>query len=161
MNNNTSVVVALVVAVVIIGGGYWMWAGQAQGPAGVPAITETQATTSASQYPATSGGTSSGSGAVGGTAGAGNTQDEPLPAAAAAARTDLAVKLGTPEENVVIVTVTSTTWSDACLGLAGPTETCAQTLVSGYRVEMLAEGKTYIYRTDTTGKTMRSEAVVE
>ncbi|MEK7604610.1 MAG: hypothetical protein AAB442_02340 [Patescibacteria group bacterium] len=49
------------------------------------------------------------------------------------------------------------TWNDGCLGLGGPAESCLQALVPGFRVEMLAQGKTYLYRTDKTGVVVRAE----
>ncbi len=84
--------------------------------------------------------------------------DLPVEPAAAVARKDLATKLSVDEKSIVIMQITDVTWSDGCLGLGGPTESCLQALVPGFRVEMLAKGKTYFYRTDKTGATVRAEA---
>jgi len=81
----------------------------------------------------------------------------PVEPAAAVARKDLATKLGVTEGSIVIMQITDTTWNDGCLGLGGPTESCLQAIVPGFEVEMLANGKTYFYRTDKTGVTVRAE----
>lgn len=83
--------------------------------------------------------------------------DLPVEPAAAIARKDLAAKLSVGEKSIVILQITDTTWSDGCLGLGGPAESCLQALVPGFKVEMLAKGKTYFYRTDKTGSIVRSE----
>lgn len=89
----------------------------------------------------------------------GESADQGLPVepAAASARADLASKLSIDEKSIVIMQVTSTEWSDGCLGLGQAHESCLQALVPGFRVEMLAKGETYAYRTDATGSVLRSE----
>jgi hypothetical protein len=84
--------------------------------------------------------------------------DQPVEPAAAAARADLAAKLGISERSVVIMLVEEETWSDGCLGLGGPAESCLAALVDGFRVQMEAQGKTYIYRTDKAGVAVRAES---
>lgn len=86
--------------------------------------------------------------------------DLPVEPAAARARADLALKLKVDERSIVILEVRDMTWSDGCLGLGGPAESCLQALVPGFRVEMLAQGKTYFYRTDKTGIAVRAETQV-
>lgn len=83
--------------------------------------------------------------------------DLPVEPAAAVARKDLATKLSIDEKSIVILQITDTTWNDGCLGLGGPAESCLQALVPGFKVEMLAKGKTYFYRTDKIGTTIRAE----
>jgi hypothetical protein len=46
------------------------------------------------------------------------------------------------------------------LGLGGIAESCLQALTPGFKVEMRAEGKTYVYRTDATGVTLRAETAI-
>jgi hypothetical protein len=87
----------------------------------------------------------------------GGIHDLPVEPAAATARKDLAAKLSVDEKSIVIMEVKEMTWNDGCLGLGGPAESCLQALVPGFRVEMLAKGKTYFYRTDKTGATIRAE----
>ena len=84
--------------------------------------------------------------------------DLPVEPAAALARKDLATKLSIDEKSIVILQITETDWTDGCLGLGGPAESCLQALVPGFKVEMLAKGKTYFYRTDKTGETVRLES---
>jgi len=87
----------------------------------------------------------------------GGIHDMPVEPAAAEARKNLAAKLSVGEKSIVIMQITETTWTDGCLGLGGPAESCLQALVPGFKVEMLAQGKTYFYRTDKTGESVRAE----
>ncbi len=81
----------------------------------------------------------------------------PVEPAAAVARIDLAKKLSVDEKSIVIMNIENKSWTDGCLGLGGPAESCSMALVDGFRVEMLAQGKTYFYRTDKTGSSIRAE----
>jgi hypothetical protein len=87
----------------------------------------------------------------------GGIHDMPVEPAAAMARKDLAAKLSIDEKSIVIMQITEETWSDSCLGLGGPAESCLQALVPGFKVEMLTKGVTYVYRTDATGASVRAE----
>ncbi|MDQ2933113.1 MAG: hypothetical protein M3Q80_01910 [bacterium] len=80
-----------------------------------------------------------------------------VPEGIAAARTALALKLHVAESKIIIMTAYEKDWSDSCLGLAGPDETCATVITPGYEVIMQAEGKTYVYRTNTAGTVVRFE----
>lgn len=73
------------------------------------------------------------------------------------ARQDLATKLGISVNEITIVEAEPTEWSDGCLGLGGPAESCLAAIVPGLRVELSVEGKTYVYRTDLTGASIRLE----
>lgn len=84
--------------------------------------------------------------------------DLPVEPAAAIARKDLSTKLSISEKSIVILQITDTEWTDGCLGLGGPAESCLQALVPGFKVEMLANGKSYFYRTDKTGESIKAEA---
>jgi len=83
--------------------------------------------------------------------------DLPVEPAASVVRKDLATKLYVEEKSIVILKITETTWNDGCLGLGGPAESCLQALVPGFRIELLAKGNTYFYRTDRTGASFRAE----
>jgi hypothetical protein len=83
--------------------------------------------------------------------------DLPVEPAAAAARKDLALKLGVSERSIVIMMVENRMWSGGCLGLGAPTEVCTDAMVEGFRVELLAQGNTYFYRTNKTGSILRQE----
>ena len=136
MNNKT--IFAILAVMVVIGGVYWAYTNQS---------TE-QATASNPM-----GSVNSGENAEPGS----SVHDLPVEPAAALARKDLAIKLGVEEGSVVIMLVESKTWSDGCLGLGGPAESCLMALVDGFLVEMEAKGKTYVYRTDKTGASIRAE----
>jgi hypothetical protein len=98
---------------------------------------------------------SAGGNAAGGSSGEG--EGELPPVAAVRAREALAAELGIGVEKVEILSQEQTEWMDSCLGLGGPAESCLQALVSGWRVELSAEGKTYVARTDETGDAVRFE----
>ena len=140
---NTNTLIAVVVAVLVIGGGvYWVTFAET---ADTPAVTN--------QMPVVTSGENPQPGS--------SVHDLPVEPAAAEARRDLAAKLSVEEKSIVIMQITETTWNDGCLGLGlglgGPAESCLQALVPGFRVEMLAKGESYIYRTDNTGANVRAE----
>ena len=145
--NNQTLAIVVVVAVLVVGGAYFAFAGPGVAP--VATDTQTNATTTVQQAPAS---TNSGENAQPG----GIHGMEPEPAAAAA-RKALAAKLGISESSIVIMQVEQKTWNDGCLGLGGPAESCMQALVDGFKVEMQARGESYTYRTDKTGASLRAE----
>lgn len=134
---NTNILLGIGAVVLLSAGAYWMFAD-----------TSASNGTIVNQMPIVTSGENPESGGI---------HDMPVEPAAAEARKDLAAELGVNEKNIVILQITETTWSDGCLGLGGPAETCLQALVPGFTVELLAEGETYIYRTDKTGSTVRAE----
>ncbi|MEA5465074.1 hypothetical protein [Leptothoe sp. PORK10 BA2] len=74
-------------------------------------------------------------------------------------RTDLANHLGVPTNQITIQNSSRQTWSDGCLGLGGPAESCLAALTEGWQVEAIdtATNETYIYRTNLTGDHIRRE----
>lgn len=135
MNKNTWIAI---IAVLAIGGGaYWVMANNIE-----------DAPVAANEMPVVTSGENPQPGGI---------HDMPVEPAAAMARKDLAAKLSIDEKSIVIMQITETTWNDGCLGLGGAAESCLQALVPGFRVEMLAKGKTYIYRTDKIGTSVRAE----
>jgi hypothetical protein len=139
MNKNILLVIILIV--LVVAAGFWWFASNGANPnpfAGTPSQTAT-----------TPPDTSSGSDNA-----AGGTQ---LMVPTLAARAALAGRLSIPEDNVVVTKEEETTWNDGCLGLAKPDELCTEALVDGYRIEMTAGGKTYVYRTDRAGTNVRAE----
>lgn len=137
MNNKT--IISLIVVVIFLGGAYWLMSNKA---------SDTSTVQETNQSPITSGENPQPGSTV---------HDLPVEPAAAIARKDLAGKLSVAEKSIVIIQITETTWNDGCLGLGGPAESCLQALVPGFRVEMLAKGKTYFYRTDKIGTSIRAE----
>jgi len=135
---NKNIILALIAILVLVGIAFWAFADRADDVQGTQ-TTQMTVTSGENPEPRSS------------------VHDLPVEPAAAAARRDLAAKLGTPEKSIVIMQIDEKTWSDGCLGLGKPEEFCTQALIEGFRVEMLAEGKTYFYRTDKTGASVRAE----
>lgn len=141
MNKNAWVGVFL--AVLVVGSGaYWVMANN---------TANTNTPTETNQMPIVTSGENPQPGS--------SVHDLPIEPAAAVARKDLAIKLSVDEKSIVILQISETTWNDGCLGLGGPAESCLQALVPGFKVEMLAKGKSYIYRTDKTGLSVRAETL--
>lgn len=67
----------------------------------------------------------------------------------------LADQLSVAAEQVQIVDVEQSEWSDSCLGLGGPNESCAQVITPGWRVVFEISGQSYEVRTDETATTIR------
>lgn len=75
-----------------------------------------------------------------------------LPADIAAA---LAAELGVPAAEMTVVSAEPVEWNDACLGVTGPDEMCAQVITPGYRVVVEAGGEQHTYHTDSSGSSLR------
>lgn len=140
---NNKLILGVLAIVLLAGGGYFAYANQPDDS--VSAVTNQMGSTNSGENPEP------------GSA----VHDLPVEPAAAAARKDLAARLGVNEKRIVIMLVEEKTWSDGCLGLGGPAESCLAALVDGFRVEMETAGKTYIYRTDKTGAAVRAETEIE
>jgi len=87
-----------------------------------------------------------------------------LPAEVAKAiRQDLAKKSNPSIDSaqIEIKQASRQTWSDSCLGLAKPDELCGQVLVKGWRVILAGNGKTWTYRTDSSGRLLRLEPAIK
>lgn len=69
----------------------------------------------------------------------------------------LAAELGIDESSIELVSVADEVWSDSCVGLGGPTESCLAAETPGFRVVLGVDGKKYTYRTDLTGVEIRLE----
>ena len=136
---NSKYILGALVLLLLIGMGYFLFA------------KDNTPSPSTNQY---MGGTNSGENPEPGS----QVHDLPAEPAAVEARKDLAAKLNVPERSIVIMLVEEKTWSDGCLGLGGPAESCLAALVEGFRVELEASGETYVYRTDATGATVRAES---
>ncbi|MBN2045279.1 MAG: hypothetical protein JW757_09690 [Anaerolineales bacterium] len=87
----------------------------------------------------------------------GSTSDDSVPQAALIARESLANRLGVSVQLVEIISVDKSQWSDSCLGLGGPAESCLAVITPGWRVELSLEGELYIARTDEPGDQIRFE----
>jgi hypothetical protein len=65
-----------------------------------------------------------------------------------AAVAELATTLGVPPSDVTVVRVEAIDWPDASLGCPLPGKMYAQVVTPGLRIELQAEGKTYVVHTD-------------
>ena len=74
---------------------------------------------------------------------------------ALAAITALSQKLGIAEDQVSFVSAELVEWTDSCLGLGGPAESCALMMVPGYNVTLNAHGLDYEVHTDEAGSVVR------
>ncbi|MBW4473756.1 MAG: hypothetical protein KME45_25775 [Stenomitos rutilans HA7619-LM2] len=62
-----------------------------------------------------------------------------------------------PINTLRVVSFSQETWSDGCLGLGKPEESCLTALVNGWRVEVGNNAERWFYRTDRTGSSLRME----
>jgi hypothetical protein len=90
------------------------------------------------------------------------TQEADLPPyAVVAAEQLLSEELGVPVEEIDYILHEREDWPDACLGLAGADEMCAQVITPGWRVVLSAGGQEYVFRADQNGEVVRREEVGE
>jgi outer membrane lipoprotein-sorting protein len=82
---------------------------------------------------------------------------EVVPEAVTAARQHLANQLSVALEDVKVIDFKQVDWTDGCLGLGGPAESCLAAITPGYSVTLEAGGKQVVYRTDLKGTAVRSE----
>lgn len=76
-----------------------------------------------------------------------------------AIRQDIARNNRIPPGQLRVVSSRQQTWPNSCLGLAKPDEACAQILIeNGWRVVMSDSRRTWVYRTDNTGRIVRLES---
>jgi hypothetical protein len=78
--------------------------------------------------------------------------------AVGAAQEFMAAELGVALGDVQVVSVEAAEFSDACLGLGGPDELCAQVITPGWIVMVDVDGQMYEIHTDQTGQQVRLAA---
>jgi hypothetical protein len=76
-------------------------------------------------------------------------------AAVAAARAHLARELGVDEAEIDVISFEHTEFSDSCLGLGGPAESCLDAITPGWLIMLDVQGQTYEVHTDETGQNVR------
>jgi hypothetical protein len=76
-------------------------------------------------------------------------------AVTAAAVAHLSGELGVAEAEIEVVSVETADFTDSCLGLGQPNESCLQAITPGWLVMLSAEGQEYEVRTDETGQQVR------
>ena len=74
----------------------------------------------------------------------------------AAAKQDLARRLGIPEDQITLKSVQEKDWPDASLGVSEPGQFHAQMLVFGYIIKLEATGKTYTDHSDDRSRVVRA-----
>ena len=67
----------------------------------------------------------------------------------------LATQLSVAAEQVQIIEAEQAEWTDSCLGLGRPNESCLQVITPGWRVVLEVNGQRYEVRTDQTGSVIR------
>ncbi|GEM_PF-774436 len=87
-----------------------------------------------------------------------DTRTNRLPAQVArAVRQDLSARTRIAPGKLRITQSSRQTWPDGCLGIAERDRICTQALVPGWRVVVSDGNKTWVYRTNNTGGTLRLE----
>jgi hypothetical protein len=81
--------------------------------------------------------------------------DSDADAIAGAASAFLAQYLGIAGNEIEVVSIEPTEFTDSCLGLGQPHESCLQAITPGWLVILTAEGQTYEAHTDQTGQEVR------
>lgn len=73
----------------------------------------------------------------------------------ARAREELARQLSLDQASIRVASIEEEIWSNGCLGLPEPNEACMMALVPGFRIELEAGGKTYLFRSNASGTVLR------
>ncbi|RJQ36147.1 hypothetical protein C4552_04275 [Candidatus Parcubacteria bacterium] len=122
---NKSLIITILVGIALAAGAYWYWtnAADTNGALTPPAATPTPTPTPPAN----------------------------VSPAAAAARKDLAGRLGVPESDITVVMETARDWPDACLGLSLTDRVCAQVITPGFEITLHAHGEDFFYRTNADG----------
>ena len=68
---------------------------------------------------------------------------------------DLSLQLNIPSEQIRVISVEQVTWPDAGLGCSQPGMAYIQVLTPGYLIQLDANGKIYVYHTDTSDRVVR------
>ncbi|MFH1085906.1 MAG: PA14 domain-containing protein [Chloroflexota bacterium] len=77
----------------------------------------------------------------------------------AAARLDLAMRLGRSADAIQTLAVESVDWPDSCLGIAQAGQMCATVITPGVRILLQADGRAYEYRASLRGLVMPAQVV--
>lgn len=70
---------------------------------------------------------------------------------------DLANRTGIAPGKLKITNYNQQTWPNGCLGISEPDQICTQALVPGWQITVTDGQKTWIYRTDNSGRNIRLE----
>lgn len=72
-----------------------------------------------------------------------------------AAKNALSEQLGVTADQITFVSAEAMDWTDSCLGLGGPAESCLQAITPGYSVMLSALDTSYEVRTNEDGSAVR------
>lgn len=78
-------------------------------------------------------------------------------ALANAVKKDLTKRTGIAPGKLKITNYKQETWPNGCLGISQPEQICTQALVPGWRITVTDGQKTWVYRTDNSGRNIRLE----
>ncbi len=78
-----------------------------------------------------------------------------------AVRAYAAPRLAVGPGAISVVSSAQREWSDSCLGLGGPAESCAQVITPGYEVVISVSGLHYTLRTNADGSVIRGTGVLD
>ena len=87
----------------------------------------------------------------------GSIHNLPVPQAIAAVKAHVAEKSGVDQGLIIVLTAYEKDWSDSCLGLGGPAESCLFAITPGYEVSVQVKGVEQKYRTNADGSEIRRE----
>lgn len=87
----------------------------------------------------------------------GSIHNLPVPKAVTAVKAQVAEKSGVDQGLVIVLTAYEKDWSDSCLGLGGPAESCLFAITPGYEVSVQVKGVEQKYRTNADGSVIRRE----
>jgi len=87
----------------------------------------------------------------------GSIHNLPVPDAVSAVKAFVAEMESVEEGTVIILAAYEKDWSDSCLGLGGPAESCLAAITPGYEVSVQVKGEEQVYRTNEDGTVIRTE----
>ena len=82
---------------------------------------------------------------------------QPFPPAVVAVIDQVAAAEAIGPETIEIIDYEMKEWSDSCLGLGGPAESCLAAITIGWRVVASVDGELRTFRTDELGVQVRQE----
>lgn len=85
--------------------------------------------------------------------------DQLLKAVSNSVLEDLSKQTGVPISDLRIFRVERKTWSDACLGLAKPGDSCTQVVVPGWLITVTNTKQSWVYRANASGSTVALDEV--
>src|SRR5690606_16193694 len=87
----------------------------------------------------------------------GSIHNLPVPEAVSAVKAYVGTRENVDIEKVIILSAYEKEWSDSCLGLDGPAESCLAVITPGYEITIQVKGRQQVYRTNSDGSAIRAE----